>query len=53
MPATGTEIVTLSQLKMLGDILTSGGGSQAQRRFISMAMVIASATHTLMKATSL
>lgn len=26
MPAEGSEVVTLSQLKMLGDSLTSGGG---------------------------
>ena len=30
MPAEGNEVVTLSQLKMLEDSLTSGGGSQAQ-----------------------
>lgn len=26
MSVTGSEVVTLSQLKMLGDSLTSGGG---------------------------
>ena len=52
MSAEGSEAVTLKQLKMLGDSLTlAGGGSQAQRRFISMVTV--SATHTLMKATGL